>query len=206
MWRISLRMLKISYSQFHEDYYIKHILDKNDLTFIDIGANHPIKFNNTYLFYINGARGVNIEPNPLIIEQFNIFRPNDINLNIGLGKKAEFKKFYVINPDVNSTFDDRKISQLLSKGCQLVSKPKIKIDTLESVFKKYLKTNYVDIISIDTEGYDYQILQSNNWKINRCKIIIIESNSKDTKRFLKKNGYKFLKQFGLNHIYVDNSQ
>ena len=46
-------------------------------TFIDIGCNHPIKFNNTYLLYKRGWRGINIDLDKKSIEEFNKIREID---------------------------------------------------------------------------------------------------------------------------------
>lgn len=203
IFRTILRKLNISYSQFREDMYISKILNKKIVSYIDIGANDPIKFNNTYKFYKRGGRGIIIEPNQNLINKISRLRPHDQILNIGLGDKKSTQKFYIIDPDVNSTFNQRSVSKLLQSGCELISTPKVKIYTLENIFKKYIKKNWVDTISIDTEGYDYKILQGNNWQKYRAKIIIIESDTTNTKQFLNKNGYVLQKKIGLNSIYVN---
>ena len=43
----------ISYSQCGEDILIKFFLDArkiNKITYLDVGSNHPVKLNNTFLF------------------------------------------------------------------------------------------------------------------------------------------------------------
>lgn len=205
-YRIILRSLNISYSQFKEDIFIAKLLHNKKITYIDVGANHPIKFNNTYKFYKNGGFGVNIEPNPLLLPLYKLIRPHDINLNIGLGDKTSQKTFYIIDPDVNSTFSYKNTQNLIKNGCQLISTPKINIDTLANIFKKYFKNIPIDLLSIDTEGFDYQILLGNNWNKYRPRLIIIELNSPKTRQFLENRHYTFLKNIGLNQIYRDSLQ
>jgi glycosyltransferase involved in cell wall biosynthesis len=59
---------KISYSQCGEDIIIDFLLTwlkiKNP-TYLDIGANDPVKLSNTYYFYKKGSRGVLIEPDSI---------------------------------------------------------------------------------------------------------------------------------------------
>ena len=57
--------LQISFSQFSEDIIIWNALsevDSRDIFFIDVGANDAISDSVTYLFYLLGGHGINIEP------------------------------------------------------------------------------------------------------------------------------------------------
>jgi hypothetical protein len=56
-----------SYSQSGEDRIIEFFLNTTGLenaTYLDIGASHPMAFNNTYLLYRRGLRGVCVDPEP----------------------------------------------------------------------------------------------------------------------------------------------
>ena len=59
---------KISYSQSGEDIIVEYLLGLRNIytpTFLDIGSYHPVFANNTFKFFKKGARGVNIDANPL---------------------------------------------------------------------------------------------------------------------------------------------
>ncbi len=73
-----------SFAQFGDDIIIEKLLGKRKGFYIDIGANHPDRFSNTKRFYVNGWRGINIEPNPISYNKF-LKRKKDVNLNIGIG-------------------------------------------------------------------------------------------------------------------------
>ena len=55
--------------------------------YVDIGAHHPVKYSNTYLLWLNGWSGINIDPLPNVMALFDKYRPKDINLNIVIQKK-----------------------------------------------------------------------------------------------------------------------
>src|SRR5688572_6735284 len=77
-----------SFSQSGEDLIVDFILNGVGLsmpTYLDIGAHHPHYINNTYKFYKRGCRGVNIEPDPSLIVEFERIRSEDVNLNFGVG-------------------------------------------------------------------------------------------------------------------------
>ena len=81
-FRYKIFYKKKNYSQFDEDLFIKDFfLNKAPGKFVDIGCFHPIRYNNTYLLYKSGWRGVNIDLNPVCIDMFNIIR-TIFNINI----------------------------------------------------------------------------------------------------------------------------
>src|ERR1035437_2058923 len=79
-----------SYSQCGDDLNIDYVFRWRGIahpSYIDIGANHPYSISNTAIFYENGCRGINVEANPQLIFVFQAARPDDINLNVGIGDK-----------------------------------------------------------------------------------------------------------------------
>src|SRR5947208_479267 len=78
-----------SYSQSGEDlvasFLFDYIMKLDKPSYMDVGACHPTIHNNTYLFYLRGARGVLVEPNVAMIPSLKETRPGDTVLNIGIG-------------------------------------------------------------------------------------------------------------------------
>ena len=161
---------------------------------------------------MRNGHGINIEPNSDLLNKFKVLRPKDISLNFGIGSKNEIKIFYKMMPDVGSTFSKKNAKYLINKKMTvLIKKQKIQVITLEDIFKYYWqKDDNVDFISIDTEGYDYQVLQSNNWNKYRAKIICIETcietENKKIKKFMQKIKYKLVTKTVNNSIYIDASK
>ena len=67
---------------------------KNTGIYLDIGSQHPISNNNTYLLFKRGWSGVNIDLDKKNIDLFNVSRPNDINLNYAISSSVSEKKLY----------------------------------------------------------------------------------------------------------------
>src|SRR3954468_21715772 len=91
---------KRSFSQCGEDLIVDHIFQQLKIekpSYLDIGAYHPKRLSNTYLFYLKGSRGINVEPDPSLFEAFLNERQEDINLNIGIGPKSGTADFYIMN-------------------------------------------------------------------------------------------------------------
>ncbi len=61
---INSNFCKSSFSQYGEDLIINKILRKINIgNYLDLGSFHPIHFSNTFILYIRGWRGINIEGN-----------------------------------------------------------------------------------------------------------------------------------------------
>lgn len=86
--------------------------------------------------------------------------------------------------------------------------------TLTDICNRYIKKEkQIDLLSIDTEGYDLQVLRSLDWMHWRPKMVICEINTpselgtvnecQEIKAFLDARKYKYLRSFGCNSVYVD---
>ena len=199
--RIINRTLLNSYSQKKEDIFIDKLLgNKQKGFYVDVGAHDPYQFSNTYRFYKKGWRGINLEPDETGYKKFVELRKRDINLNIGVGNTNHALTFYKFCPSALSTFSEREAKTYIRKGFTLEKKVEVKVEKLSSIFRKYLPVKTIDFMSIDTEGFETEVLDSNNWSIFKPRIICIESVTYGGKR--KDDGYhKFLISVGYNKIY-----
>ena len=74
------------------------------LTYLDVGAHHPRELNNTYRFYLKGAWGVAVDPNPRFKTLYEKYRPNDIFINAAIGTQHRDQvTYFMIEPDTLST-------------------------------------------------------------------------------------------------------
>jgi hypothetical protein len=91
----STLLFKISFSQSPVDLILKDIFkDKSNGFYVDVGCQHPIKNNNTYLLHKKGWTGVNIDLDKYNIEIFNFNRKNDFNINEAVSDKVEILDLY----------------------------------------------------------------------------------------------------------------
>lgn len=80
---------EISFSQSGEDLFIRlalRLMQKNEITYMDVGCNDPYELNNTAMLYkwFNVKKGVAVEPNPDMCDRIKRARPDAVCLNIGL--------------------------------------------------------------------------------------------------------------------------
>jgi FkbM family methyltransferase len=178
--------------------------------YVDVGANHPIIDSVTKHFYDKGWHGINIEPNKRLYELLTNDRPRDININAGISSKPGRLAFreYVIGSGL-STFSSQIKDQYSSKTSKLTDSYKdyqVKVVRLEDIFSQNAKDVLINFLKIDVEGFEYEVIESNDWKKYRPQVLCIEANHivKDWRPLMKK--YKYTKVYfdGLNEYYVAN--
>lgn len=195
-----------SFSQNGEDLIIDKALSHKGLGFyVDVGANDPHRFSNTKRFYQRDWRGINIEPDVVNFQKLAIARPRDINLNLGVGKEEGELTFYEIFPDTLSTFSQSEAEKRKAEGHPIVRETKVPVDTLANVLAEHLGDNAIDFLSIDTEGFDLIVLQSNDWQKYRPKVICQESTA-GAESFLSSLDYQKKWDNGTNSLYVSHEK
>jgi len=172
----------LSYSQEGEDRVLSSLLyklhggNKRDGFYVDVGAHHPYRFSNTCLFYRQGWHGINIDAMPGSMSAFQKTRPRDINLESGVGRKAETLKFFVFNEPALNTFDESLAKSRCNDVWHIKATVDVPILPLSEILKKYVPEGQsIDFFSVDVEGFDLDVLQSNDWKEYRPFVVLVET-------------------------------
>jgi len=202
-----------SFSQCGEDLIIDELLGhKPDGFYLDVGANDPNRYSNTKRFYLKGWRGINLEPDHDNFQKFVRQRPRDINLNMGAAESSSELEFYKFMPDGLSTFCKEEVNRYLSQGYKIQQTFQIHVKTLAEILAEHLPNTQIDFMSVDTEGFDMQVLKGNDWSRFSPTLICIESvihtidgknNQKNDQHdeYLRSLGYKKVADTSLNSIY-----
>lgn len=208
---------KYSYSQTGEDILIDFFLKgKNSGFYIDIGSYHPINLSNTYKFYKRGWSGINIEPNHNKFHLFKKQRIRDINLNMGIGQSETKSPFFILDADTLSTFSEQSAESYKKMGHKVIEIKDVDLMPLKNVIAKYAKDKKIDFLSIDTEGYDLEVLKTNDWNLYRPSLIVLETveyskNIFGSKlnatydQFMDGIGYSKIADTHINTIYIDSN-
>lgn len=214
---------KKSFSQVGEDLIVKSVLDQLNIkkgNYLDIGAHHPLDMNNTHLLYLNGFRGVNIEPDPDLISEFLKLRSEDVNLNIGINfdiqSSGSEMDFYIMSAKSLNTFSLEEAKRIESYGSYSIEEvKKIKTKCIEAILNEYFSVDGLDYLTIDSEGMDFEILKSINFDEFRPKVICAETltyveDKTEEKRtnlidYIKSLGYILFADTYINSIFVDKN-
>lgn len=211
---------KISYSQCGEDLIIRFILNdlgKTTISYLDIGAHHPTYINNTALFYKTGSRGVSIEPDPFLFETIAKERPEDINLNIGIGGQPVRSEadFYILSEKTLNTFSKEEAERCVSYGNKKIEKVvKLPLVPINEIIQQHFHP-VPDFVSLDVEGYDIVILKSFDFEKFRPKVWCIETLTytedkterkiQETIDYMISKGYFVYADTYINTIFVDKT-
>ena len=166
--------VKKSYSFGGMDLLINYLYkNKFNGIYIDVGCNHPIVGNNTFLLYQKGWSGINIDLNSHIIEMFNYFRPKDYNVNSAISNsKGEADLFFYHERSAINTIS-KEIHNSRKNTAEEIKK--IQSTTLDSVIKDspYFDKK-INFLSIDVEGNELNVLKGFNLKKYYPEVIVIE--------------------------------
>jgi FkbM family methyltransferase len=169
---------RISYSQEGEDLTLArifNILNVKKGFFVDIGAHHPFRFSNTYYFYKRGWVGINIDACPGTMKLFQLLRPRDTTIECGVGSKEGVLTYYSFNEPALNTFSESEAQSKVGSKYKVIDQLKIPVSTLKKILDERLPTGKkIDFMSVDVEGYDYEVICSNDWIRYRPTIIAVE--------------------------------
>jgi FkbM family methyltransferase len=205
-----------SFSTCGEDLILSFLFQyKTSGFFVDVGAWHPIKSSNTYLFYLKGWRGLNIDARPGSMSAFKEVRGRDINLEVAISDKVEALTYYSLGEDENSMNSFSKdfmryldIEEKVSERIQIQAYP------LSEILDQHLPPNQtIDFFTVDVEGMELKVLTSNNWDKYRPKVIMIESFEVfsrdffelDTVEFLRGVNYRVIAKTPNEIVFLDNT-
>lgn len=199
-----LNSRKTSFSFGGVDLLINYIFkDVKRGKYLDIGCQHPISNNNTYLLYKRGWTGMNIDLDQRNIDLFNLDRPHDININCAISNQIEEINLFYFHKGSPINTLDKEISEINKNKIQNIKK--IKTQTLDFCLKKF-NFNKIDFLSIDVEGYEYKVLKSINLSLYKPKIICVEYLDKKLKKLeFKNNILENITKSNLYNLLINNN-
>ena len=195
-----------SFSQFGEDFILDALLNGQAKgVYIDVGANDPVHLSNTCRFYRRGWRGLNVEPLKSMWQRLNAERPEDVNLNVGVGQKNGNSTFYEMSIDTYSTFN-RQNSAEFCPGKEISAKIEMPVMALSKIWEEHFGEKIVDFLSVDVEGDNLGVLKGNDWMRHRPRFVLVEMDRNERPgiiAFLNDNNYEFLYANHVNGIFKD---
>jgi FkbM family methyltransferase len=206
-----------SFSQCGEDLVVDCLFAAMGITkgsYLDIGASHPSEMNNTLFFYKRGWRGANIDPLPETIALFRAARPDDVNIQAGIGAESGIKNFYWMHPATLSTFNKLTAETYSTQGHLLKSVIEVQVLSASDLVARYNIPPDLDLLSIDIEGDELDIVTTLVAAGVRPKIIVCETalyspilaeacKNIETITTIKQLGYMAYADTYINTIFVD---
>ena len=212
---------KKSYSISNVDLVIERIFkNKNDGIYIDVGCNHPIKYNNTYLLYKKGWHGLNIDLDKKSIDQFNKLKKRDINiLTLVTSIDNEEKELYYYHERSAINTISKELAKSRNQRHKEIKK--IKGISLNSIIENSkFKESKINLLSIDIENYEYEALKNFNFDKYEIDVIVTEITDINVKnleiynlslenivetnlyKLMLKNNYKLINWVNADLIFI----
>lgn len=200
------------YSDFETDKYLRENffpdLDYKGIM-VEVGAGPPEFINNSKHFRDSGWRTISVEPNPKFVKQHK-----DTN--------SEVYQYACSNEEKETTFtinynNDDWYSQendgvsFSSLGIRYDNVPEhntqevIKVQTIKlNTLLDKIDVSSIDILSIDTEGWELEVMMGFDQEKYLPKVIVLENyqNNLNYEPFMKDRNYIKHSKLGYNEIYV----
>jgi FkbM family methyltransferase len=152
-------LAQLFYQKLHKDFF-----------FVQIGANDGISFDPIYhLITKEKVNGIALEPMPDIFEQLKknyANYPNVILVNKAIHSSEKEMLLYRVDPDKKQYPDWAKGTASFNKNHHQLGpikksdiiEQKVQCISLNKLIEEY-DINHIDLLQVDTEGYDYEIIK-----------------------------------------------
>ena len=205
------------YSQFGQDIFVleKFSNNRDQKIFIDVGANHPINGNNTYLLELKGWEGLAIEPQEKLRKLWPVMRKTKC-LNYIIGPENKMMDFIEAGADKNGLSGVVGFNKCQDTDCRKIT---VQQRRLVDILTEN-KISKVDYLSIDVEGYEMNVLKSINFQKVNITLISIENDlgfkwlpligkqlgkelgDNKIRKFLKKEGYQYIARIMNDDFFI----
>ncbi len=196
-----------SYGQFGEDAMLQALLPATAGFYIDIGSGHPILGSNTYALYLQGWRGVLVDPVRANVELSQRVRPGDKSIHAAIGlSDSEVIDFIEFDTYQYSTTSESRASEVLALGHKVTARYPVIILPLQQILPREIPSG-PSVMSVDVEGEEMGVLLSNDWAIFRPDFLLIEDLTPPIQRrttvfeFLVSKNYELIGIAGVTCLY-----
>lgn len=204
-------MPSLSYSQRCEDLYLACCFEgRGDGFYIDVGAGHPVYDNVSFAFYLNGWRGITVEPNPDLARLARSVRPRDRLHELLLGATAGTATFYRVDDFHGLSTMYAPLAVAAGSYFGKTSEPMpLPVTTLADLCRQHAP-RAIDFLKVDVEGAEHDVLAGADFRRFRPRVVVVEALAPYTQvpawdtwePLLTTNGYRFALFDSLNRYYV----
>jgi FkbM family methyltransferase len=167
--------------------------------FVEVGANDPKTLSVTWLLERVGWRGILVEPLPDKSEALRKERPNSKVFTVAVSSedKTGARDFYVkgaLSSLQQNIKDERTVYDFAIR---------VNVVTLDSLLEE-ANVPRLDLVSIDTEGTEYEVLEGFDISKYQPSLILVEDvvHTLRVHNYLRHKRYRLIRRTGFNNWYV----
>lgn len=193
------------------DFAAEYFQGKRDGTFVDVGAADGITWSNSLTFELNyNWKGLCIEPHPEFFKKLKQNRRATC-LQEAVSDAPEAVNFVIVNgyaemlSGLEKHYDGRhkeRITREVNEHQDQAYKIQMQTKTLGNILQEH-DMDYIDYLSVDTEGAELAILKGIDWQNTYIDLISLEVNYEidPVNEFMSGLGYNFLGKICCDAFY-----
>jgi FkbM family methyltransferase len=202
--------MDISYAQNLEDYVLWRALgDKADGFYIDVGGGPPVADNVSCWFYLQGWRGLVVEPQENLARDYAFVRPRDSVFCGVAGAQLGEVEFHIVDRLHGFSSMRADAVALASQYGASHRTKRVAMSTLNELIARE-GVREIDFLKIDVEGAEADVLAGLDLSLHRPRALCIEAvapgdmaeNWSGWEPGLLAAGYEFMLFDGLNRYYA----
>lgn len=176
--------------------------------FVEIGANDGVRLSNTLLLERDyDWKGICVEPDPVVFENL-VKNRKSICVQKAMYNVSDATVSFSVNPNSLLSGISTHIMERVRQNTSNV----IEVSTINmnDLLDKNNAPKFIEYLSLDTEGTEFEILESTDFTKYTFGVIHVEHNYQVERRqkirsILEKNGYVFFKQVKWDDSYIHSS-
>ena len=206
--------MDLSYAQNLEDYHLARVFaDQPTGFYIDAGAGHPVADNVSFWFYLQGWRGIVVEPQQALAELYAHVRPRDAAVQALLGRAVGEADFHMVERLHGfSTTIEAHARGAAAFGADFRTL-RLPVTTLAALCETH-RPERIDFLKVDVEGAEADVLAGADWERWRPRVVVVEAMTPGSmaeawrawEPVLLARGYAHVFFDGLNRFYVADEE
>lgn len=183
--------------------------DVRDGFYVDVGAGHPVADNVSFKAYLNGWRGVVVEPQAALCRLYAGIRPRDTALNLLVGEasgEAAFHRVERLHGFSTTVIDHAESARQFGAAYATEHLP---MSTLADILAQHAD-GQVHWLKIDVEGAEEAVLAGADFTRHRPACVLVEAvrpgdmapSHQAWEPLLTRADYHFVMFDGLNRFYL----
>ena len=173
---------------------------------VDVGANDGFYGSNSFPFVARGWRAILIEPHPeaFVLLQKRFAKTTHVTcLNVACAESSGKRPLYLgRDPSLSTLCTDRDLLSQRGGGDKVIF---VQVEALTDILSSRRIPHNFGVLSIDTEGLDYEVLLGLDCSVWRPRVIITEDYApKEAGKagYLSRHGYRLNSRIYGNTIWT----
>jgi len=196
----------VSYAQNFEDVMLWRALGSiQNGSYIDIGAQDPVKDSVSLAFYQHGWRGLHLEPTHQYATALQQARPDERVRQAAVGSAPGQLTFYEFADTGLSTGDQHIAQQHIAQGYTPTTHT-VEVVTLDQLLEEWQqehRSGSLHWLKIDVEGMEGEVIKGWQNLTVRPWVIVIESHAPGSQQHAHNAWEKALIEKGYQYVYTD---